>query len=182
MAGYNDVMPSRRLLRYLPTRSELLQNKMLEPVAHLLHVEEIWHMNRRSVAGAVFIGLFTAYLPIPGQMVVAAIIAIATRCNLPIAVALVWISNPVTMPAMFYFSYRLGAWLLNMEIEAAAIDLSFAWLWDNFGIIGWPLLFGSVICGWVVGVTGFVLTRVLWRLHIIRRWRERITRRRARPQ
>ena len=175
-------MPTRRLLSYLPTRSELLQSKMLKPVAHLLHVEEIWHLNRRSVAGAVFIGLFTAFIPIPSQMIVAAIVAIATRCNLPIAVGLVWVTNPITITPMFYFSYRLGAWLLNMELEAEAIDLSFSWLWDNFGIIGWPFVFGSFVCGWVAGVTGFVATRVLWRLHIVRRWRSRVMKRRARRQ
>lgn len=137
-------------------------------------------MNRRSVSGAFFIGLFCAFLPIPSQMVVAAVMAVGARCNLPISVGLVWITNPITIPPMFYFSYRLGAWLLDMQLEAAAIDISITWLWDNFGLIGWPLLFGSLVCGWVAGVTGFVVTRVLWRLHIIRRWRARIENRRLR--
>ena len=173
-------MPKSRFLKYLPTRQELLQSRMLKPVSHLLHMEEIWHMNRRSVAGAFFIGLFCAWLPIPSQMVVAAFLAILTRCNLPIAVGLVWITNPLTMPPMFYFAYRLGAWLLNMELEAEAIELRFDWLWNNFGVIGWPLLFGSLVCAWVSGVTGFIVTRVLWRFHIIKRWKLRREKRRLR--
>ncbi|MEM8769349.1 MAG: DUF2062 domain-containing protein, partial [Pseudomonadota bacterium] len=44
--------------------------------------------------------------------------------------------------------------------------------------IGYPLIFGSLLCGWVAGVTGFVLVRVAWRFHVISRWRERKTRRR----
>ena len=151
---------------------------MLQPVAHFLHLDEIWHLNRRAAAGAVFIGLFTAFIPIPAQMLVAAALAIYSRCNLPIAVALVWITNPITMPPMFYFSYRLGAWLLNMELEAGQAEMSLAWIWDHMGTIGYPFLFGSFVCGWVAGITGFVVTRVVWRWHVIKRWQERRQRRR----
>ncbi|MDG2278763.1 MAG: DUF2062 domain-containing protein [Pseudomonadales bacterium] len=173
MPSYNGFMPKSPLLKYLPTRQKLLQNRLLKPIAHLLHIEEIWHMNRRSVSGAFFIGLFTAFLPLPSQMIIAAVLAIATRCNLPISVALVWISNPLTIAPMFYFTYRLGAWLLHMELETEGIDLSFPWIWNNFGLIGWPLLFGSVVCGGVAGVTAFMTTRILWRFQIISRWRKR---------
>ena len=173
-------MPQNRLKRYLPTPAQLRKNKLLRPVAHLLVNNELWHMNRRSVAGAVFIGLFSAFMPIPTQMVLAAFLAIAFRCNVPISVALVWITNPITIPPMFYFSYRLGAWLLDMQLSADSIDLSVSWLWENLGTIGYPLLFGCFVCGWVSGVTGFVITRVVWRWHVISRWRARREARRAR--
>ncbi len=112
-------------------------------------------------------------------MFVAAAIAVAARCNLPIAVALVWITNPVTMPALFFFGYKLGAWLLNSQlIVDAKPDLSLAWLSAQFDRIWKPLLLGLTLCGWVSGVTAFVLVRVAWRLHVVRRWRERSKRRR----
>lgn len=173
-------MPKKLLQRYLPSPQAVRENPALRPLSPLLQNSDIWHLNRRSAAGAVFIGLFCCFLPIPFQMVVAGALAVQFRCNLPISVALVWISNPVTMPAMFYFAYRLGAWLLNMQLETASIDISFRWLVDNFVGIGYPLIFGSLLCGWVLGVTGFVLVRVLWRMHVITRWRERRARRLAR--
>ncbi|MEM7100346.1 MAG: DUF2062 domain-containing protein [Pseudomonadota bacterium] len=173
-------MPKNRLLSYLPTPAQLRENALLKPVAHLLNNSELWHMNRRSVSGAVFIGLFSAYMPIPVQMVLAALLAIAFRCNLPLSVGLVWITNPLTIPPMFYFSYRLGAWLLDMQLSAGTIDLSFTWIWENLGTIGYPLLFGSFVCGWVCGVTGFVITRVVWRWQVISRWRARMQARRER--
>lgn len=139
-------------------------------------------MHRRSIAGATFIGLFCAFVPAPFQMLLAAVLAIVARCNLPLSVALVWISNPITMGPMFYFTYRLGAWLLNMDVEVSSIHLSFSWLMDNLDAIGYPLLFGSLLCGWVAGVTGFVLVRVSWRLHVVSRWRERSARRKLKRQ
>ncbi len=114
-------------------------------------------------------------------MLPAAALVVVFRCNLPIAIALVWVSNPLTIAPMFYFTYRLGAWLLDMRVEVEAINLSLGWIWTNLAGIGYPLIFGSLLCGWVAGVSGFVVVRVLWRLHVIRRWRERrMTRRKAR--
>ena len=113
-------------------------------------------------------------------MIIAALLAVTTRCNLPISVGLVWISNPLTMPPMFYFAYRLGAWLLGWELETESVELSLDWLWQNFASIGYPLLIGSLVCGWVCGATGFVITRLVWRLKVLQRWRARRERRRHR--
>ena len=175
-------MPKNRFQRYLPKPSEIRQNPLLRPVAHLLQRADIWHLNRRTAAGAVFIGLFCAFIPLPAQMLIAAALALLFRCNLPISIALVWITNPLTIPPMFYFSYKLGAWLLDMQLSVDSVDLSFGWLIDNLDTIGYPLIFGSLLCGWVAGLTGFVLTRVTWRFHVITRWRERRARRAAKVQ
>lgn len=175
-------MPKEFLRRYLPDADKIRANPTLRPVSFLLDRTEIWHLHRRAAAGATFIGLFCAFVPIPTQMLLAAILAVAFRCNLPLAVALVWISNPLTFPPMFYFAYRLGAWLLDMRLETDAVPMDLAWWIANLDNIGVPMLFGALLCGWVAGVTGFVVVRVLWRFHVIRRWKERRARRRQRPR
>lgn len=172
-------MPRKFLRKHLPTPTTMSTHRALRPVSRWLHEPELWHLHRRSVAGAVFIGLFTAFLPVPFQMLIAATLAIVSRCNLPLSVALVWVTNPITMPPIFYFTYQLGAWLLGRRVEVGAIELNWEWLSTHLADIGWPLLFGSLVCGWVSGVTGMVLMRVLWRLHVIRRWRARRARRQA---
>ncbi len=171
-------MPRKFLSRYLPDADKIRANPTLRPVSFLLDRTEIWHLHRRAAAGATFIGLFCAFVPVPTQMLLAAILAVAFRCNLPIAVSLVWISNPLTFPPMFYFAYRLGAWLLDMRLETDAVPMDLGWWMANLDSIGVPMLFGALICGWVSGVTGFVVVRVLWRFHVIRRWKERRARRR----
>ena len=147
---------------------------------HRLSDPELWHLHRRSVGGAFFIGLFTAFLPVPGQTLIAAALAITFRCNLPIAVGLVWMTNPLTAGPMFFFAYKLGTWLLDMPAAASDADLSWQWLMSRLAANWQPFLLGCLICGWVSGLTGMVASRVLWRMHVIRRWQARRRRRRQR--
>ena len=173
------TMPRRLIRRYLPDPAELRKHRALRPLGKLLQNPEIWHLHRRSASGACFIGFFVAFLPVPGQMLVAGIAAVLARCNLPIAVALVWVTNPITMPPVFFFAYKLGALLLGHEPQVAHIDLTVAGLAAQLGEIWQPLLLGSLVCGWVSGVSAFVIMRLVWRFHVVRRWRERRESRRA---
>ncbi len=143
----------------------------------------MWLLHRRSVSGACFIGLFCAFLPLPiGQMLIAALLAVVARCNLPIAVSLVWISNPLTFAPIYYFAYKLGSWLLGIEVTNEQFELSWSWLWMRLAEVWWPLTLGSLVCGWVSGLTGAVVSRALWRLHVVRRWQHRRAARRARKR
>ena len=90
-------MRNHWIAKYLPTRQSIRAQKALWPVRHLLLEPELWHLHRRSVGGAFFIGLFCAFMPVPSQMVLAALLALVARCNLPIAVGLVWVTNPLTI-------------------------------------------------------------------------------------
>ena len=170
-------MPKDLIKRYLPNPKSIRENPALRPLSKWLTLPDLWHLNRRSVSGAVFIGFFCAFLPVPFQMLVAAFLAIAFRCNLPISVALVWMTNPLTIGPMFYFAYRLGVWLLNMPESVTAIEFDWAWLQNNFDEIVYPLVFGSLVCGWVAGATAFLVVRVFWRMHVLQRWQERKARR-----
>lgn len=84
----------------------------------LLHDPNLWHLNRHSVARAMAVGLFAAFIPIPLQMLLAAFLAISVRGNMPIAVSLVWLTNPITMPVVFFCTYMTGTWLMNIPAPA----------------------------------------------------------------
>lgn len=110
-------MPRRFLQRYMPKPETLSRQRSLRFMSHLIADPGLWILSRRSVANAFSVGLFSAMLPIPFQMVVAAFGAWVLRCNLPLSVGLVWITNPLTMPLIFYGNYRLGAWLMQAPAE-----------------------------------------------------------------
>jgi len=159
--------------KYFPTAKNVSENRALMPIRHLLQKNHLFHLNRRSAARAVFIGLFCSFIPLPSQMIIAAMLCWVFRCNVPIGVSLVWISNPITMGPIFYFTYKLGAWVLGTDLQTANTEFSFGWLWENLVGIGYPLLIGSFICGWVSGITGFVSVHFAWRIYVLKSWRRR---------
>jgi hypothetical protein len=161
-------MPKNFIKRYMPDHKKITNNKQLNKVfGSLLHDPNLFHLNRRSVSMAFFVGLFLAFVPLPSQMIMAAAAAIYLRCNLPITVGLVWITNPVTMPPIFYFAYKVGAWILGTPEHKFTIDLSWEWLSTELAAIWEPFLLGCTVCGLFFGALGYVSIRLLWRLHII---------------
>ena len=85
-------MPKRLFRKYLPSPDRLKGHKSLSFLGGVLSDPNLWHINRHSLAGAAFIGVFTGLLPIPLQMGLAALLAVRFHCNLPLSVVLVWIS------------------------------------------------------------------------------------------
>jgi len=118
-----------------------------------------------------------AYVPVPFQMLLAAGGAIAIGCNLPIAVALVWVSNPVTMPPLFYAAYELGAQILGVRAGSLAFELTWNWLFTQLGDIWQPFLLGCFIFGLGLALIGNIAVRLLWRIQVGKAWRKRQHRR-----
>lgn len=166
-------MPRKFLKRYLPTAAEVQAQRSLQFLGALLHDPNLWHLNRRSVSLAAAVGGFCAFIPLPVQMPSAALLSLLLRCNMPLALTVVWISNPLTIPPMFYFAYRLGAWLLDWPDIAMNFEFSFEWFTERIGYIWEPLVLGSALCGAALGGVLYVVVRVLWRLHVVQRWRKR---------
>ena len=69
-------MPRKLFRKYLPTAERLREIRSLGGMGQLFTDPNLWHLNRRSLSGAAFIGIFCAFMPIPLQMVVAAILAL----------------------------------------------------------------------------------------------------------
>ncbi|MFK5914585.1 MAG: DUF2062 domain-containing protein [Woeseiaceae bacterium] len=173
-------MPKKFIQRFMPDSEKIRNNKQLNKVfGTLLHDPNLLHLNRRSVSMAFLVGLFMAFVPLPSQMIMAAAVAIFLRCNLPISVGLVWISNPITMPPIFYFAYQVGATLLGTPEHKFNFVLSWEWLGSELAAIWEPFLLGCAVCGIFFGVLGFVSVRLLWRLHIINECKKRTLKRKA---
>jgi len=167
-------MPKKFIQRFLPDHDAVRSHKHLQLFGTLLHDPNLFHLNRRSVAGATAVGLFMALVPVPFQMLLAAATAILVRVNLPLSVALVWLTNPVTMPPVFYFAYKVGVWTMGQQAqEKIDFALSWSWLSSELGAIWQPFLLGCFICGAVSAALGYALVRGLWRLHIIQRLQEK---------
>lgn len=175
-------MPRKTLKRWLPTPHRIREIGTLGVLGDWIYQGNLWHINRYSAAMGCFVGIFVAFLPLPGQMLLAAILAILLRCNLPLSVALVWITNPVTMPPIFYLSYRLGALLIDVPVQVTAFELSLEWISARIGVLWQPLLLGSLLSGLLCGSLGYTAVSLLWRWRIARKWQSRRQQRAARPR
>jgi len=166
-------MPKRLIKRYMPDHRTIREHKCLQCFGKLLHSPDLWHLNRHSVAKAFAIGLFFAWVPVPFQMVLAAGASILLCANLPISVVLVWLTNPVTMPPMFYGAYKIGAWAMNLPEQDFKFELSWEWLTSGMASIWQPFLFGCAIIGVVCSILGYFGIKLAWRWIVIRKWQRR---------
>lgn len=170
-------MARKFIRRYLPDPHKIRDHKHLRLFGTLLHDPNLWHLNRRSASGAFAVGLFMAFVPMPFQMIPAAALAILLHVNLPISVALVWITNPVTLAPISYFCYALGALLLDTPIRAVEFQISWEWINTELHRVWKPFLLGSSLVATVSAAIGFFSIRALWRWHVVRDWERRKDRR-----
>ncbi len=165
-------MTKRYFKRYIPTADKLKKNKALSLLGSQIHDPELWHLHRFSVAKAFFNGIFWAAIPIPLQMLCAAFFAVPLKANIPLSVALVWVSNPITMPFVFYANYMIGKLVINSD-STSEFQLSVEWMWNQLSEIWLPLYVGSLISGIVAGTISYFLILAIWRYKVNKRWNAR---------
>jgi len=157
----------------MPDHKKIRDNRYLKVFGKYLHNPALWHLNRRSVARAFGIGLFFAWVPVPFQMVLAAGGAIALRANIAVSVALVWLTNPFTMPPLFYAAYKVGSFILGEPVQHFEMEPTLEWLQYEMLRIWQPFLLGCFVAGVVSSIAGFVGIQLAWRHAVLKRLRRR---------
>ena len=76
---------------------------------------EYLSINRKSISKGALVGLFWAFIPMPMQMAAVMLSTPFIRFNVPLAISTVWLSNPFTMPPMYYMEYLTGNFILGRE-------------------------------------------------------------------
>jgi len=166
--------PIQRLRQWAPSREQLEANPCLRGLAPRLADPKCWHWSRRGVAAGVAIGLFIG-LAIPfAQILLAAAAAVFLRVNVPAAAAATLITNPLTVPPIYYAAYHLGAWATGTSASAAFAFDDPIGLWESLGTIGVPLFAGLGIAASVTGMASYLLISQAWA------WRVAARRRRVR--
>ena len=144
----------------MPSQETLRQHKALRLFGDRMLDPDYWFCNRHSAAVAVAAGLFAAWLPLPMHTLVAIALAVLMRGYLPLAIAMVWVNNPLTIAPMFYFAYQLGRQLLGHPEVAFTATFS---LEHDALAVALPLLTGCALLALVSAALGWALTRLGWR-------------------
>jgi uncharacterized protein (DUF2062 family) len=166
-------MPKKFINKFLPDHKTIREQKFLKLFGSMFQDPNLWHLNRHSASGAFGIGLFFAFWPVPFQMWLSAFAAIPLRVNLPLSIATVWLTNPLTMPPIFYGAYKVGAWVLGTDVREFEFQLSWEWLMGSVNTIGPAFLLGCMICSVVFGSLGYATMNFLWRRSVIKSWQAR---------
>ena len=157
----------RRFFRQLALRHHNISEQWyMSSFRHLLQDSRLWGVRRKTVVPAFGIGLFIAFMPIPGHTVIAIIIALILRINIPIAAITTWVSNPLTIGPMCYFGYRLGLALLNQPLQKFDFQISWTWFSETFINIWQPMLLGCLILGVAAAILGYIILDLLWKISI----------------
>lgn len=181
-------MPRKFFRRYLPTPQSVREHRVLGRFGAWLHHPNLWHLNRRSVAGGVANGMFCGLIPGPFQMLGAAILAIVFRVNLPVALATTLYTNPLTIGPLYVAAYYLGRVLVGGDVAALAEAPEFSWAamgdWMRAMArwamsLGKPLAVGLVALALLLAVLGYAAVDIAWRAHVVMAWRRRRAARRA---
>jgi uncharacterized protein (DUF2062 family) len=182
-------MLRKHFRKWLPSHEAIRANRYVAWLGPRLQHHNLWHLHRRSVAGGVAAGLFAGLIPgsNPVQFAAGALLAIAGRVNLPIAVVVTLYSNPLTIVPLYYCAFRLGQYVLLQsegELPPLAFDLEgkgygewlqaiLAWL----GSAGKPLAIGVPLLAVLLALAGYCLVDWTWRLYVRCTWAARKQRR-----
>lgn len=143
----------------------------MRPFASVLGDPALWSLNRRNVTRAVALGLFIAFIPLPAHVVLAALMAVALRVNLPVTLTAVFITNPLTMVPLYMAAYWVGALLLGIDMQPRTSNQSLQAFWH--GPFWQPFLLGCLVLGLAIAVLGYVLLGALWHTSLVRKYHQR---------
>jgi len=164
---------------HMPTRERMERNRFIRPVAHRVLEPALWRFTRRSVPRGVALGAVTGILFPFAHMPLAAVLALPARANVPTAVAVTLVNNPLTMPFIWWAAYRVGRWVLRLDQVvpgrpiATNVHAHAGWLHWLVAQGGPALLVGLVIIALAAAALGYAGAAWGWRWWIARKWRRR---------
>lgn len=147
-----------RALRHPQLRHRGWWQKLSAPLKH----RSFWVPCRDSVAVGLAAGLFFSMIPMPFQMVPAALIAARFRGNVPIAMGSCWLTNPVTQAPIMWFQFQLGEWLREgLHIPTPAFLSGASLNLPGIGTLNpGDFVLGFITCAVVLALAAFPLTHL----------------------
>ena len=172
-ARFRRIRRLKKWMRPLPRRSNIHRYPVLKWFAKTAYDRSyLWSFKGNAMVQALFWGIWIAMLPIVGiQMIVVFLLALIVRANLPLIVALQWISNPFTMAPIYFADYEIGLLILELfgveygrnKLLTAEFDWSsieFADLWELVDTLP-PMMVGGSVVGISLGVLAVFLYKAI---------------------
>ena len=157
------------LKKYSPKR----ENVNLGWLNKHLHDPLLWKWNKQTIAKAFAIGLFCAFMPIPLHTLLAAALAVVFSSNILLSMALVWVNNPITMVPIYYYTYKLGSYILGMKLDPNFV-FTLEYILENLTTTTIALCVGGLIVSPIAAILGYITILLIYKYRAfkrIKRWR-----------
>jgi len=176
-------MPRKFFRKVMPNVDKVREVRALSMFGDTLFHPALWHLNRRSAAGGVAVGLFCGLIPGPLQMLGSAIACVVFRVNLPLALVTTFYTNPITIVPLYLIAYEIGGFTLGARALVRPPALP-DWDWQHLlhsteamgrwalGL-GAPLALGLLMLATILAVLGYITVRGLWSVYLRRAWHAR---------
>jgi uncharacterized protein len=136
------------------------------------------------VALGIAIGVFMGLLLPIAQIPFAAVLAVAFRANITMAVGCTLITNPFTFAPLYYLAYRIGAALIGnnaapdlleaeLEMSPEAVTSWFVYAAERMAALGKPLIVGVTVLATAGGVAAYMAVMIVWRWRVLAKLRQR---------
>lgn len=177
-------MPRKVIKKFLPEHRTLLESRWLRPFRALLHDPALIVPHRRGVARGFAVGLFWAFMPVPGQSIFAALSCIWLRVNVLVAMATTWITNPFTAVPFVLAAHWIGVLILGPgtlpppspqalgEVDMLSLEALRAG-WRELRELGGAFLLGALVMSTTSAVIGYVALNGFWLWSVRRRFAAR---------
>ncbi len=116
---------------------------------------------RKMVSRGVSIGLFIAMIPMPFQMLAVLVATPFLRFNVPVALVMCWVTNPFSMPFIYYIEYLTGSFFLNIKTQNVHMTLD--WFQNNLQDIVFPLYLGAIFYSIVISGLAYYFLIHIWK-------------------
>jgi uncharacterized protein (DUF2062 family) len=184
---YNPRMPRKYFRKVMPSVDKIREVRVLSLFGEALFHPALWHLNRRSAAGGVAVGLFCGLIPGPLQILGAAIACLVARVNLPVAIVATLYTNPFTIVPLYLLAYQIGSFVLGTRGGTPAAPPP-EWDWHAMVAsanaigewmlgLGAPLALGVFLLACLLSATGYFVVRVAWSVYLRTAWQQRRQRR-----
>jgi len=154
--------------RFLKHPRKLKASPLMRWFARHFLDKRVWKPTQHTFSGGMAVGTFVTLQLLPIQMPSAAILAAVFRVNIPIAIAMCWVSNPVTLAALVPLEYHVGKWALAFLTEVPStpfpdkFPMDVAGMWLALKEHAPVMLFGGVVLGAILAPISYVLSYVIW--------------------
>jgi len=101
----------------------------------------------------------------PMQMLAVILLIPFIKFNVPVALSMCWLSNPITMPVIYWLEYLTGSYItgsipLNVEININ-------WFSENMNLIFFNLYTGAITFSFLGSLTAYLILNYLWKRSVI---------------